>query len=121
VTSHQDVLSNGRHLRFASSIAAAAARDGARPAAPGCPVAHLHAGIAPTEGAENLWKELRAVHAATRELLERFSLADRELQRLQSAIEQDADPSGASHYLAGVCLFQRQEYGAAVQQLEVRA
>jgi hypothetical protein len=127
VTIQHDLLSNGRHLRPAASIDSAAARDGVRPAAAGCPVAHMRAGLDEADGAGELPKELRSVHAVTRELLQRFSLADAELmrqlqiqlQRLEQAIASDADQTGTTHQLAGVCRFQLQQYGAAVAHFEV--
>ena len=86
----------------------------------------MRSGLALAEEATALPKELRAAHAATCALLERFSLADQELmrqlhvqlQRLQHAIDTQNDPSGTTHYLAGVCRFQLQEYASAAQLLE---
>ena len=66
------------------------------------------------------------MHATTRELLERFTQTDPELirqlrvqlQRLEQAAAGDADPTGTTQALAGVCLFQLQEYAAAARYLE---
>ncbi|MET0343473.1 MAG: peroxidase family protein [Polyangiales bacterium] len=89
----------------------------------GCPRAGvLAASDALTAG---LSPALRETHAATRRLLAGFTAADPgvrrqlhvQLTRLERALDEGEDPSGATHQLAGVCRFQLADYPAALRHL----
>lgn len=86
----------------------------------------MRPGLAETEHSDQLPRELRQLHAVTRDLLERFTHSDPELtrqlrlqlQHLDRAIARDADPSGTTQQLAGACRFQLQDYATAAALLE---
>jgi hypothetical protein len=92
----------------------------------GCPMSRARSGLDAPETIYDLPASLLETLAATRRVLERFTLSDADLrrqlhvqlQRLERAIAESVDASGTTHYLAGVCRFQLQEYAEAARHLE---
>jgi len=93
----------------------------------GCPFSRMRSGFDGPETARDLPDDLLETHAATQRLLENFTLSDVELcrqlhvqlQRLERAVARRVDSTGTTHYLAGVCFFQLQQYSDSVSHLEI--